>query len=136
MSATTTAFASSTALYTAHTPDYKILKKEYGEYPIIYNQINATTTYEKQTDLIKPEIISGVISISNKLKQGRVAIVNYFVIENPGAGVTVYTNQPWKIFLQPLNDIDAQIANLKIILASNHPIEYVDLRFGEKVYWK
>ncbi len=119
-----------------HLPDYGALKKEFGDYPIIYDLVGPTTTAEKQTGVLKPEMIKGIIDIYNNISRGGVALVNYFTIDNPGTGVTVYTNQPWKVFIQPLEDIEAQLNNLKIVLNSNYSSEYVDVRFGERVYWK
>jgi len=54
-----------------------------------------------------------------------------------------FTNEGWKIFFNLKEDILPQIFNLGVIINKKYPsskerekIEYIDLRFGEKVYLK
>ncbi|MBU0545664.1 hypothetical protein KKA13_00205, partial [Patescibacteria group bacterium] len=63
-------------------------------------------------------------------------MVKYMTTEHPLSGITVYTSAPWVIYVQPLDDFERQMANLKAVLKTNVPSEYVDLRFGDRVYWK
>jgi len=136
------ALAASSTLPTAtstawiHLPSYASLKREFGDYPVVYDLAGPTTTAERQTNILKPEMIQGIIDIYNALPKGKLALANYFTVDNPGAGVVVHTNQAWKVFIQPLEDIVPQMANLKIVVSNNRPNEYIDVRFGERVYWK
>ena len=58
------------------------------------------------------------------------------IIDNIGSGVTVITSNTWDVKINPENDIQSQLAKLKIILKENKIQLYVDLRYGERVFWK
>ena len=91
---------------------------------------------ENETKILTPEYLQGIMDIFNGLEQGSIAKVSYFSISEPGAGVIVSSNKSWKLLFQPDKDIKAQINNLKVILQNSSPEEYIDLRYGERVYWK
>ena len=54
----------------------------------------------------------------------------------------VKTNAGWHIYLKMNDDIKAQLENLDLTLKNSiapdeqSKLEYIDLRFGEKVYYK
>lgn len=119
-----------------HIPNYVGLKKDLGDYPIIYN-LSATTTGEREINILNPSVIKSALTVYNSLRQSGVVKIKYFTVDdNPKAGIAAYTDKPWKILFQPFNNIEKQLNNLRIILANNQPTEYIDLRFGERVYWK
>ena len=62
--------------------------------------------------------------------------VKYYTIENIGSGVDVITSNTWDIKINPENDIQTQLDNLKIILKDNKVQLYIDLRYGDRVFWK
>lgn len=137
ISVATTALSTTTTTTSpafVHIPRYAALEKSYGRYPIIYN-INNNAVDEKAA-VLPGTITRGIIELFNRLERGRLATMHYATINDPAAGVTVITNKPWKLLIQPTNDITAQLENAKIILRDNKPTEYIDLRFGERVFWK
>jgi len=129
------ASTTSSLIEKTHVPDYRKIAREFGNYSIIFDERSVSTT-EKRANLIPSPIIKAVINWDLLLKQRGIAIAKYFALGNPGAGVTIHTDFPWKIYFQPTNDTEIQLNNLKLILKDNYPKEYVDLRFGERVYWK
>lgn len=56
--------------------------------------------------------------------------------------ITIETNQGWNIYFKPNDDISGQIVNLKAILQEKAPpskrsqLNYIDLRFGNKIFYK
>lgn len=135
---TTPAFATSTTSTThilqEHTPDHQMIAKEYGPYPIIYD-LNEPIVSEKDLAL-NSLTLKAFVSFYNALERGRVVKAYYGTIKEPGAGIIIHTNKPWKIFFNPATDIGEQISNLQVVIKNSQPIEYIDLRYGEKVYWK
>lgn len=118
----------------SHIPAYGEMLMEYGRYPLLYDLRHEPA--QENTTIVSSASIKGLLSFYNALEQGRTVNVTYNTMNEADGGVTIYTSQPWKILIQPTNDIGAQINNLNIILKSNHPTEYIDLRFGDRVYWK
>jgi cell division septal protein FtsQ len=56
--------------------------------------------------------------------------------------ITVLTNKPWQIYLDPKEKAEKQIFNLSLAWEKEIPpekrgnLEYIDLRFGNRVYYK
>lgn len=135
IASSTPSAASSTINVSVHIPNFKKIQQEYGKLPLIYDTRNITIT-ARQGNILNPTVIQGIIDFFNGLQQGRIASVKYMVISDPAAGVTIVTDQPWKIMFQPTSLIKPQLENLKIVLRDNRPSQYVDVRFGERIYWK
>lgn len=118
-----------------HIPEYRKIKKNFGAYPIIYDTRNISTS-ERQKNIVTKKFIDNVLAFLEILQKEGIAIPRYMTMEHPLAGVMIYTDQPWYIYFQPSDNLNAQIVNLKAILKDNKVNEYIDLRFGDRVYWK
>jgi cell division septal protein FtsQ len=125
---------SSTIPQSEHIPDSNTLHKEIGSFPIIYDK-DATSTHEGDTHILPAAVIKSLSDWQAALEKQGIAKVKYFTIESVSAGLMIYTDKPWYLYVQPQN-ISTQIDALKLILRSSHPEEYVDLRYGEKIFWK
>jgi|GEM_PF-1779645 len=134
ISAVNTTASSNQFTNTTHIPAYGEMLMEYGRYPLLYDLRHESAL--ENTTIMAATSIKGLLAFYNALEKGKLAMVTYTTISEIDGGITLYTTQPWKIFIQPANDIAAQINNLKIILNSSKPKEYIDLRFGDRVYWK
>lgn len=118
-----------------HVPNFGKIRQEYGNYPLIYDTRNIPAI-DRQNNVLAETLIGGVIDFFNGLERAGIAKTKYITLGEPGAGATIITDHPWKIIFQPANNADAQLENLKIVLRDNRPAEYVDVRFGERIYWK
>ena len=136
---TSTISASSTLLtaldITSHKPDYMRIKNSFGNYPVIFDTRYLSIT-EKEKNVLLPKIIASTIAWRDLLEKEGIAGVKYFITENPLAGLGAVTNKGLTVYYQPDADLNLQLQNLKTILKSEQPQQYVDLRFGERVYWK
>ena len=118
-----------------HAPDYRKITKLFGVYPIIYDE-RGLAVETRQENILPPEHISAIIAWYKALTEQGIATPNFFVANNLNSGIVIKTDKPWDILFQPKNNNDSQIIALKEILPTIKPQEYIDLRFGEKVYWK
>ena len=118
-----------------HSPDYKKINKLFGIYPIIYDQRNFDAAI-KQENVLPSELISAIITWYKAMTEQGMAKPKFFVIDNLNSGMILKIDKSWHILFQPKNNNEAQINTLKEILPTIKPQQYVDLRFGEKVYWK
>jgi hypothetical protein len=119
---------------TIHAPDYKSLKNEFGNYPIIYDLSKRQAAEKEQ--LLSQDTVKGVIDFYNQVNGGGVVGITYFTIDPTISGVTALTNKTWNIQFDPSSNISSQVSNLKVILNNNRPNSYIDLRFGDRIYWK
>lgn len=123
-------------LLTINHPNYFSLKKEFGDYPVVYDLRQGSTTTVIGSDALRPELVKGIMAIYQGLRQTQLGIANYFIIDRIMSGVTVKLNEPWKVVIDPDHDLPKQFNDIKLVLKSNQPAEYIDVRFGDRVYWK
>lgn len=132
--ATTTSMATSTAIIKDRLSAYLQIQNSYGQFPVIRNdnqQIPAD-----QSILLSPKMIKAAVDWKKYLKEQGIADIQFFVTGETNFNLKAISSQPWHILINTDSDAQAQIHNLKVILANNKPVEYIDLRFGERVYWK
>ncbi len=120
-----------------HKPDYGKLSRNYADVPILLDTRRQQID-EKQTNVLTSNIISSIIDWQKTLHDEGIGDIHYFETGNPPAGLTVHLDKNWLLLIQPENSIDGQINNLKTILSNRdiNPVEYIDLRFGERIFWK
>jgi hypothetical protein len=133
LSASSTLLASTTTLL--HVPNFAKISQEYAGYPIIYDS-RERSVEERAKNVLPAGFIAGVLDIANSMRRTKLVSIKYMTTADPNAGIDVYTDRAWKIKMNPLLDSEAQIENVKTIVQTSKPIEYVDVRFGERVYWK
>jgi cell division septal protein FtsQ len=115
-----------------HKPNFKLIEKELGPFPLIYDR---RIGKENKNNLEK-EVVSAVLVWQKLLKGGEVGELQYFVLENLAAGLKINTSESWNILININGNYESAFNNLVAVIKENHPIEYVDLRYGERVYWR
>lgn len=134
----TNSFSSSTSTTVViSAPEWRKLARDYEDIPIFWDR-NNLSEYDEKEFIIKNEIIVFIIEWDKILKEEGIGDARFFETDNLASGMALTLDKPWKIFIQPNNSLENQIANLKIILSSRNtnPREYIDLRFNERVFWK
>jgi len=91
--------------------------------------------------IIDPEIMKKFIEINDKVKSETKFSIENIELEDRNAKTPVHiTNAGWKIYFDINGDIEKQIIKLKTVLQEQIkdgvPIEYIDLRFEDRVYYK
>ena len=117
-----------------HVPNYQEIMTAYGDYPIIYDK--GPKNINGKGPWVDNKIMNGLMTFYNAIRQVKTIRVNYLIIDGVGSGITAITDKPYRIVFQPTDDIDDQISRLQIFLKNNRALEYVDLRFGGRIYWK
>ena len=131
--ATPTSTVSTTT--TEHLPDFKEMNQEYGPYPVLFDmrKIIVTSTEQK---ILNNDVIAAAINWTDLMDRGGVTQVQFITMENPATGLRLYTNRGWSVLVNLDADPASQLENLKIILKDHQPAEYIDVRYGERVFWK
>lgn len=107
--------------------------------PIIYNESGAelnTRDYISDKD-----IFQSINDLNSKLKRHiNTEVVLYKVDIQNFKKIEVITEPGWKIYFDAENDLSEQLENLYSIMQNTfketQPTEYIDLRYGNKVYYK
>lgn len=134
-----TSTASSTAISTTtvaiHTPEYQKIITNFGDHPILFDKLAPEKIELGQTVLSK-DIISATINASEEVEKRGIGKLKYFIMDSQTSGLRVITDKKFEILLSFFSPAAEQFANAETILRSNHPNEYIDVRFGERVFWK
>lgn len=119
-----------------HQPNIAFLKKDYGDFPVVYDKRQSTIdAANKEVVILPANFITGVIEFYGTFRRSKLGTMRYGIIEEDNKLIVV-TDKPWRIFMQPTHNIQTQMDNLIIVHKQSKPMEYIDLRFGERVYWK
>lgn len=113
-----------------HTPNYTEIKNEVGNYPLLYDK----REHNNQIKL-EPEIAVSIL-LWNELLSKQGIGVKYFVLDDNTSGLVVKIDQLFDILTNIHGNPTSEINNLRAIMSQYKPVEYIDLRYGERVYWK
>ncbi len=83
--------------------------------------------------------VSFINALDNQLKQLDLTVTSYSMANSSATEIIAKTNKGFDIYFNTSNDLERQIANLKLVLkekVGDSRVEYIDLRFGNKVYIK
>ena len=123
----------STTPINTHLGTYQQIQTTYGAFPVIFNN---TPVVNKEKGFLSSKIIQTANEWNNRLKEQGISEVKYFKTGDTDFNLKIFLNQPWYLLINTELDSQIQLKNLKIIQSNNKPTEYIDLRFGERVYWK
>jgi hypothetical protein len=114
--------------------NYNLIQNTYGQLPIVKD------SRETENDggiLLDKKLIESSNTWEKNLRQQSLGEARYFQVGYTDFNLKIFfKNKPWYVLINTDLDFQIQIRNLKIILVNNIPTEYIDLRFGERVYWK
>ena len=131
------AATSSTPAIRVHIPKSKQIKKEIGDYPIVYDERGLTAGMN--TNVLDKETVAGIIQWFNFLNKQAKIPPNYFIISDGlGEGV-IKTGEGWYIKANFEKNIDSQFSELQYVLKqkiNRKNVNYIDLRYPGKVYWQ
>ncbi|MFH1565271.1 MAG: hypothetical protein ABIC82_05530 [bacterium] len=107
--------------------------------PIIYNESDGAIKSREFID--NKEVFQTISDLNLKITQKvGVSIILYKINTDNFKNIEVITEHGWKIFFNPDADLVQQCENLYSLMEKTfketEPSEYIDLRYGNKVYYK
>lgn len=87
-------------------------------------------------------IVQGIIDINRELRDSSKLDIAAFSLAGENHKLTVKIKDGWEIYFDPQKKLQDQLFNLTLVLKEKIPqerlgdLEYIDLRFGSKVYFK
>lgn len=105
----------------------------------LFVDVNATPITVGAT-VLTPEEVANMFLFHQRLTETGIAFVATNIDRLAGKWMAVETQAGYDILFDAAGDVDAQIGNLRILLRDTVPdpsgLEYIDLRFGDHVYYK
>jgi len=92
--------------------------------------------------ILTGETVQAIAKLQNNLfGVTGLLISNFRTTKYINSTIKSLTNEGWEIYFSAINDLNAQIEKLKLFLNEKKPedrqgLEYVDLRFPDRVYYK
>jgi len=105
--------------------------------PLVYDLTNTAVKVKDQ--VLSADMIKFISSVNQKLPNNDLKIVSFQIPERGGSGVQVKTNKGYDIYFDNQEDLDRQLANLNLVIKEkikDKKINYIDLRFKDRVYYK
>ncbi|PIT86955.1 MAG: hypothetical protein COU33_00320 [Candidatus Magasanikbacteria bacterium CG10_big_fil_rev_8_21_14_0_10_43_6] len=120
-----------------HTPPVRTLFSEMGDYPVVYDKRQKATTLNDV--VLKESTVAGAISWFHHLNDTVGAQYRHLELENELGDAVIYTREGWYIKVKLNKEQDIQFQALQAVLeerGSREGLGYIDLRYGDRIYWK
>jgi len=111
-------------------------------YPVLFDDRNETL--ELREDAVQPVVVQAAIELPQLFEErfGRAPYLEEVRIDGLSATtIRVRTSEGWSIYLDAGQDLGGQLLNAEVVLKTkvggDRPqLDYIDVRFGEKVFFK
>lgn len=138
-SSTSTTLEKTTVVEEIFKPDRKKIESEHGDLPL-FCIAKAENLYLNQKNILTTSFLDMVISWQEQLKKEGMGSVEYFIgQDNQWSSFEAYfKDKRWHLKISPEN-ISQQIQKIKAVLNDEEsvtPAQYIDVRFGDRVFWK
>ncbi len=116
--------------------------KPKASYPVIYD--DRTETLELREEALRPNVVQAAIDLPALFEErfGRAPYLEEVRIDGKSAQtIRLRVSEGWSIYLDAAQDLRGQLINAEIVLrtkvgAERPQLDYIDVRFGEKVFFK
>lgn len=120
-----------------HTPPVKNIITEMGDYPIVYDMREKEAIINNV--MLRSETVQGIIEWFNIINRQSDISVTYFLLENELGDCIIKTRDGWEMRVKLTARVGEQFEDLQYILkekAERTNLNYVDLRYPNRVYWQ
>ncbi|NUM25399.1 MAG: FtsQ-type POTRA domain-containing protein [Candidatus Buchananbacteria bacterium] len=110
-----------------------------SQYPLIKDLSNREVNVGES--ILSPETVAFILELTSRLRTEADFEIAHYEINRPAAqDITLVTQEGWLVKFSLQNSVTSQINSLAIVLKQRandrSKLDYIDLRFGEKVFWK
>ncbi|MFA4830711.1 MAG: FtsQ-type POTRA domain-containing protein [Patescibacteria group bacterium] len=120
-----------------HLPPVKDIISEMGDYPIVYD---ARAKEGAVNDaMLRPETARGIIEWFNLIDKRTDILIGYILLENELGDALIKTEEGWEMLIKLNWRIEEQFEDLQYVLrekATRTNLNYIDLRYKDRVYWQ
>ena len=116
----------------------EIASEEASNYLNKFPILNTTKEIKIGESIVTSKMVDFILKLNEKIKPVGLA-VGYYESKAP-TEISLVTTAGWRVHFEINNDLDTSITNLRLILndkiKDQSKLEYIDLRFGNKVFYK
>ena len=119
-----------------HIIPFKQIAAEMGNHPIVYDKRKRNNL---KNEVVHPESVAKMVEWYNLLKEQVGIPLAYITLEKEPQQVQLHTAQGWFIYTRLTHDVEKQFSILQQLIKEEVPvpnISYIDMRYGDKIYWK
>ena len=110
--------------------------------PVLFDE--RAETLELRDEVLRPNVVQAAIDLPGLFEKrfGRAPYLEELRIDGKDSQtLRLVTSEGWAIYLDVSQDLEGQLANAEIVLKTKvgdqrRSLEYIDARFGEKVFFK
>ena len=102
------------------------------QYPVLFDERDETL--ELREDALRPNVVQAAIDLPRLFEELRID-------GKDAQTIRLRTSEGWSIYLDAAQDLGGQLMNAEVVLktkvgAQRPQLDYIDVRFGEKVFFK
>lgn len=119
-----------------HTPNYKKILTEVGDYPLVYD--TRGKKIGKGEQILNDVTVQTIIEWYEMIKHHTDIPITYFYLDKEVGDVTIKTTEGWIIKAKLDTKIAEQFQTLQYILkekVKRGEIQYIDVRFPGRAFW-
>jgi len=124
-------------IYKKHTPNTTQIKKEMGNYPIIYDKRDGVDINKISLDT---QVVKDTINWFNQINKFANVKFNYLQINNIDKEGEIVTSKDWIVKIRFNDNVENNFAKLQYLLQNEkldiNNLKYIDLRYPDKIYWQ
>ncbi len=120
-----------------HVPPVRIVLSEMGDYPIVYDKRQKASALNEV--VLKDRTVEETIAWFHFLNKEVGAPFRHMELENELGDAVIFTQEGWYIKVKLDRDKSIQFQALQAVLeerGGREGLGYVDLRYGDRVYWR
>ncbi len=121
-----------------HKPKVKDIWEEFGHYPVLVER--QKVTLQKGEQKLPSEIAGSVISLFDLFNKKTKIPVDFFEFDSANEQLIIRTGEGWYVLFDSSRSFEDQFDTLLSVLDNdafgNSKIDYIDLRFEGRIYWK
>ncbi len=120
-----------------HIPDVSGIKEIMGDFPLVYHTNPATNTSDGV--VLGSKLVNGIVDWYEVISRESDIPVTYYEIQNELGTARIHTSEGWDIKVRIDGNVQQQFRQLEAVLEKKikRPyLQYVDLRYAGRVYWR
>ena len=120
-----------------HIPDVGGIKEIMGDFPLVYHNNPATSSLDGV--VLSSKLVNGIVDWYEVISRESDIPVTYYEIQNELGTALIHTSEGWDIKVRIDGNIQQQFRQLEAVLEKKiqRPyLQYVDLRYAGRVYWR
>jgi hypothetical protein len=122
-------------------PDLEELRRNSNPMPLVLDRQTAAGGYEPGDQPVSPEVLLLILQVHDRLADVTGSGVRWYSLESAKDTVDVLNRAGWHVYLTTMIPFDKQAERLTLVLKEKigerkNELEYVDLRYDERIFFR